>query len=91
LLPSWLKGFWTEVIFKSKKNPGSNNIFEKRTEFILAEMRDPRDEGDRRVLFGDKADRVVVMLRPIGFQFLGLDFNCTRLYKHKIDHTHTRF
>ena len=31
-------------------------------------MKDPKDEGDRRVLLGDKTGSVVVMQRPIVFQ-----------------------
>jgi hypothetical protein len=32
-------------------------------------MENPIDEGDRRVLLGDKMGSVVVMLRPIRFQY----------------------
>jgi hypothetical protein len=55
------------VIFKKQQKPLSNIIFEKCTEFILAEMKDTKDEGDRRILLGDKTGSVVVMLRSIVF------------------------
>jgi len=54
---------------KLKKTLNSN-VFETRTEFILAEMKDPGDEGDRRILLGDKTGSVVVRLRSILFQYV---------------------
>jgi hypothetical protein len=40
--------------------------------FIPAEMKDPRDEGARRLLLGDKTGIVAVILRPFWFQYFSV-------------------
>jgi hypothetical protein len=66
-----------------------NNVFERRTKFVIAVNKAQWDEGGGRILLGDDAGGGAVMMQPIGSSVLVVLTSTGR--RSRVQYRHTRF